>query len=138
MAMSHLILKEEVYAIVGAAMEVHSQKGCGFAEEVYQECLEIELAARKIPALPQKVLPVINKGLPLKKTHVADFLVYDRVIVELKALDKLTPQEDAQVINYLKVSALELGVLFNFGTRSLEWKRLVKTDRPPSEIDLQK
>src|SRR6266702_1698764 len=113
--MSKLILKDEVYAIIGAAMEVHREKGCGFAEAVYQECMEIELADRKIPALPLQEMVIHYKGRRLKKTYIADFLAHGKIIVELKALDALTSREEAQVINYLKASGLEVGVLINFG-----------------------
>lgn len=129
--MEKLILKEEVYAIVGAAMEVHREKGSGFSEPVYQECMEIELGGRRIPAEPQKDLHISYKGRFLKRTYIADFVVFGKVIVELKALDKLTPREESQMINYLKASGLELGVLLNFGGPSLEWKRVVLTRRGP-------
>jgi GxxExxY protein len=135
--MAELIFKEEVYAIVGAAMEVHRENGFGFSEPVYQECLEIELASRNIPFVPQKEMPVFYKGEQIKKTYIADLIAYEKIIVELKALDKLTSREEAQVINYLKVSKLEVGVLINFGAASLEWKRIVLTNRPIESIDLQ-
>ena len=77
------------------------------------------------------------KGRRLKKTYIADFLAYGKIIVELKALDALTSREEAQVINYLKASELEVGVLINFGAKSLEWKRIVLTARGPEIIDLQ-
>lgn len=127
--MTELLLKEEVYRIVGAAMEVHRDKGHGFSEPVYQECLEFELSDRAIPALPQVEMPIVYKGRKLKKHYVADFLVFGKVIVELKALEKLTSPEEAQVINYLKASGLEVAVLINFGAPSLEWKRIVLTNR---------
>jgi len=135
--MAELIFKDEVYAIVGAAMGVHREKSCGFAEPVYQECTEIELADRKIPALAQKEMPISYKGRPLKKTYIADFVAYDKIIVELKALDKLTSREESQVINYLKSSGLEVGVLINFGAPSLEWKRIVLTQHGLESVDLQ-
>jgi GxxExxY protein len=135
--MTELIFKEEVYAIVGAAMEVHRNKGCGFAEPVYQECMEIELPERGIPSTPQKEMPIYYKGRKLKKTYIADFVAHERIIVELKALDKLTGREEAQVINYLKASGLEVGVLINFGAPSLEWKRIVLTKQGPECVDLQ-
>jgi GxxExxY protein len=135
--MAKLIFKDEVFAIVGAAMEVHLEKGCGFAEPVYQECMEIELADRKIPAEAQKEMRIFYKGRQLKKTYLADFVVYDKIIVELKALDQLTSCEESQVINYLKSSGLELGVLINFGAASLEWKRIVLTNRAIESVDLQ-
>jgi GxxExxY protein len=135
--MPELILKDEVYAIVGAAMEVHREKGFGFNEPVYQECMEIELADRKIPAMAQKEMPISYKGRLLKKTYIADFVAFGKIVVELKALDKLTSREEAQVINYLKSSGLEVGVLINFGAPSLEWKRIVLTSRSPEAADLQ-
>jgi GxxExxY protein len=125
--MAELILKEEVYAIIGAAMAVHRDMGSGFLEPVYQECLEMELAGRAIPAVPQQELPVFYKGRRLKKTYIADLVAYGKIIVELKALDKLTPREESQAINYLKASGLEVALLINFGVESLEWKRLVLT-----------
>ena len=135
--MAKLILKDEVYAIVGAAMEVHREKGCGFAEPVYQECMEIELADRKVPAEAQKEMAIFYKGRQLKKTYLADFVAYVKIIVELKALDKLTSREESQVINYLKSSGLEVGILINFGAPSLEWKRIVLTNRGSETVDLQ-
>jgi GxxExxY protein len=127
--MQELILKEEVYAIVGAAMEVHREKGFGFSEPVYQECMELELVDRRIPSQPQQEMRLWYKGRPLKKTYVADFIAFGKIIVELKALDKLTSREESQVLNYLKASGLEVGVLVNFGAPSLEWKRIVLTNR---------
>jgi GxxExxY protein len=112
--------------------------GFGFSEPVFQECMEIELADRKIPAVAQKEMRIAFKGRTLKKTYLADFLAFDRIIVELKALDKLTSREDAQVINYLKASGHEVGAVINFGGRSLEWKRLVRTDKIPPAVDLKK
>lgn len=135
--MAKLILKDEVFAIVGAAMEVHREKGCGFAEPVYQECLEIELAERKISAEAQKEMAIFYKGRQLKKTYLADFVAYRKIIVELKALDQLTSREESQVINYLKSSGLEVGVLINFGAPSLEWKRIVLTNRAIEFVNLQ-
>ena len=135
--MPELIFKEEVYAIVGAAMEVHRENGFGFSEPVYQECLEIELASRNIPFVPQKEMPIFYKGKQIKKTYIADLIAHGKIVVELKALDKLTSREEAQVINYLKVSKLEVGVLINFGAPSLEWKQIVLTNRAIESVDLQ-
>jgi GxxExxY protein len=135
--MVELKFKKEVYAVVGAAMEVHREKGCGFAEPVYQECMEIELAGRKVPAEAQKEMAIFYKGRQLKKTYLADFVAFGKIIVELKALDKLTSREESQVINYLKSSGLEVGVLINFGALSLEWKRIVLTRPAIESIDLQ-
>ena len=136
--MEKLIHKEEVYTIVGAAMEVHREKGFGFSEPVYQECMEIELVQRKINCEPQKELPLVYKGYRLKKTYVADFVAFDKIIIEvIKALDKLTAREESQVLNYLKASGLEVGVLLNFGAPRLEWKRIVLTNRSLQKLDFQ-
>jgi GxxExxY protein len=135
--MAKLIFKDEVFAIIGAAMEVHREKGCGFAEPVYQECMEIELADRKIPSEAQKEMTIFYKGRQLKKTYLADFVAYGKIIVELKALDQLTSREESQVINYLKSAGLQVGVLVNFGAPSLEWKRIVLTNRAIESVDLQ-
>jgi GxxExxY protein len=128
--MTEIILKEEVYAIVGAAMEVHRILGCGFLEPVYQEALEIELTARGIPYTSQQVLPISYKGQRLKKTYVADFVIFGNIIVEIKALDCLSSREEAQVINYLKSTGIEVGLLINFGSRKLEWSRKILTHNP--------
>jgi GxxExxY protein len=135
--MAKLILKDEAYAIVGAAMEVHKDKGFGFLEAVYQECMEMELAAQGIPAVPLQEMPIFYKGRKLKKTYIADFVAYGKIIVELKALDKLTSREEAQVLNYLKASGFEIGILINFGGPSLEFKRIVRTERGGEPVDLQ-
>src|SRR5262245_40203402 len=90
------------YAVIGAAMEVHTQLGCGFLEPVYQEAMEIELAARNIPLRPQVELGVLYKGRPLRSTYVPDFICFENVIVELKALARIGGIEEAQVLNYLK------------------------------------
>jgi GxxExxY protein len=87
--------------------------------------------------VPQKEMPIFYKGKQIKKTYVADLIGYDKIVIELKALDKLTSREEAQIINYLKVSGLEVGVLINFGAPSLEWKRIVLTNRAVESIDFQ-
>ncbi len=126
--MTELHLKEEVYAIVGAGMEVYNELGCGFLEPVYQEALEIEFGSRKIPFESQNELPIFYKGRRLQKTYIADALVFGKVILEIKALDRLTSREESQILNYLKASGMEVGVLINFGSaHGLEWKRLVKS-----------
>ena len=122
---SELLYKEEVYAIVGAAMEVHNQLGCGFLEPVYQEAMELELAERRIPFVAQQELQICYKGHSLHKIYIVDLVVYGKIIVELKALENLTGREDAQLLNYLKASGFKLGLLINFGTESLKWKRRV-------------
>ena len=126
--MTELLLKEEVYKIVGAAMEVYNVLGSGFLEAVYQEAMEIELTERGIPFEPQKDLRITFKNRTLKKTYVADFLVFDKVVVEIKAIDRLTSHDEAQLLNYLKATGMQVGVLINFGSADkLEWKRRVWT-----------
>lgn len=126
--MNELLMKDEVYKIVGAAMEVYNERGVGFLEEVYQECLEIEFELRGIPFTPQQELPLYYKGRLLKKKYRADFVCYDKIIVEIKALDRLTTNEEAQILNYLRATTRELGVLINFGSRNkLEWERKIWT-----------
>ena len=123
-----LIYKDEVYAIIGAAMDVYNNLGSGFLEAVYQEAMEIETLARNIPALPEQKLLIQYKGAPLKKFYEADLLCYEKIIVEIKAMDRLTSREEAQLLNYLKATGLPVGVLINFGAHNdLEWKRMVLT-----------
>ena len=124
---SDLILKEEAYQIVGAAMEVSNQLGCGFLEAVYQEALEIEFNERGIPAIPQKRIPISYKGKVLNKEYIADFLCHDQILVEIKAIKAITEIEEAQILNYLKATDFQLGLIINFGSSRLEWKRYVLT-----------
>ncbi len=126
-----LLLKNEVFQIVGAAMEVSNELGCGFLEAVYQEALGIELDERKIPHVQQKLIEIPYKDRILKKEYNADFLCYDRIIVEIKAIKAITGIEKAQILNYLKATNLPLGLIINFGTPQLEWKRYVNTRRKP-------
>jgi GxxExxY protein len=125
--MSELLFKDEVYAIIGAAMEVHNQLGVGFLEPVYQEAMEIELPSRSIPFMPQQEIQIHYKDRDLNKTYRADFLVFNEIIVEIKAIDGLSGHEESQLLNYLKATRLELGLLINFGGNNLEWKRMVRT-----------
>jgi len=111
------------YAILGAAMEVHRQLGCGFLEPVYQEALALEFESQAVPFRLEVELPVFYKGQKLNISYRADFICFDAIVVELKALGKLGGIEEAQIINYLKASGFDLGLLINFGARSLEYRR---------------
>jgi GxxExxY protein len=116
---------QQTYTIIGAAMKVHRELGHGFLEAVYQEALAIEFEKKKIPFKREMQIPITYCGVILQTYYKADFICYDQIIVELKALSRLTNIEEAQVINYLKATKLQKGMLFNFGTSSLEYKRLV-------------
>ena len=115
----------ETYAIIGAAMAVHRTLGCGFLEAVYQEALAIELGAQGVPFMTQAPLTIRYRGRALTTSYRADFLCFDTVIVELKALPRLSGLEEAQLLNYLKASQRERGLLLNFGTQTLEYKRII-------------
>jgi len=120
------------YAIIGAAMEVHRQLGCGFLEAVYQKALALELSARDVPFRSEVDLPVYYKGQKLDVSYRADFVSFDTIVVELKALAKLTGVEESQLINYLKATGLETGLLVNFGAKSLEYRRFTTRPTPPT------
>ncbi len=122
--MKDIIYKEESYKIIGACMEVHNELGCGFLEPVYHEALEIVFNKNGIYYQREKELRIMFCGEFLKKTYNADFVCYDKIILELKALNALLPEHEGQVINYLKTSKLMLGILVNFGCPSLEYKRI--------------
>ena len=118
---------KRTYAIIGAAMEVHKNLGHGFLEAVYQEALGLEFDMQAIPNKPEHLIRISYKGKHLKKKYQVDFLCYDEIVLEIKALSKLTGNEEAQLINYLKATGLKIGLLINFGAKSLEYKRLVFT-----------
>ena len=129
--MAELILKQEVYSIIGAAFEVYNVLGVGFLEAVYQAALEEELNLRKIPHIPQQEILVKYKGKPLRKSYIADIVAYGKVIVEIKAIDHITSRDYSQVLNYLKATGFPLGLLINFGSeKDMEWKRIVNTPKP--------
>jgi GxxExxY protein len=129
--MSEYKRDERTFAIIGAAMEVHRQLGCGFLEPVYQEALWMELHLRDVPCRREVELPIVYKGEKLHITYRVDFICFESVLVEIKALSKLGGVEESQILNYLKASGHEIGLLLNFGTRSLEYKRFIWGDYHP-------
>jgi len=124
--MAELIFKNEVYQIVGAAMDVYYTLGRGFLEPVYQEALEIEMRHREIAFEAQRPLMIKYKGSELKKRYLADFVCFGKIIVEIKACEALTSRDESQLINYMKATGMRVGLLFNFcSTAKLEWKSYV-------------
>jgi len=120
-----LLYKDEVFAFIGAAIEVHRQLGSGFLESVYEEALIIELGVRQIPFVSQPKLNIYYKENPLTKVCIPDLLIFETIVVELKAVDQLTNREVAQVLHYLKATKLRLGLLVNFGKEKLDWQRII-------------
>ena len=120
-----LLFKNESYAIIGAAMEVHRTLGNGFLESVYQESLGLEFNKRKIPFSREKILELFYKGDKLSKYFVADFICFEKIVLELKSVSGLTNEHEAQVFNYLKATQMNLALLINFGANSLQYKRIV-------------
>ena len=115
----------QTYAIIGAAMEIHRRLGHGFLEAVYQEAAELEFSRQNIPFQREVALPVRYRDTILSTSYRADFICFSDIIVEFKALSRLTTIEEAQVFNYLKATGYRRGLLINFGASSLEYKRLV-------------
>lgn len=123
-----LLYRDEVYRIIGACLAVHKDKGNGFAEPVYQDALEIELELTGIPFDAQRNYRIHYRDRPLEHTYTPDLLCFDKIIVELKAAKALTDEHRAQLMNYLKVTGLPLGLLVNFGSYPrLEWERIILT-----------
>ena len=114
-AKEELLFKDECYAIQGAIFEVYREMGCGFLEAVYQECLEKEFRSRELPFEAQKELLLSYKSQPLSQTYKPDFICYGNIIVELKSVKEIASEHKAQLLNYLKATGLELGLLVNFG-----------------------
>ena len=118
---------KRTYAIIGAAMEVHKQLGSGFLEAVYQEALAIELTLRAIPFDREILLPITYKGQRLQTGYRADFICFENIVVELKALRRMGGVDEAQILNYLKVTKHPVGLILNFGGKSLEYRRYANT-----------
>lgn len=124
--MDNLLYRDEVFEIVGAAIEVHRELGDGFLEPVYQESLQIELTHRNTPFEAQKRLQLFYKETALKKEYIPDFICFDKIVVEIKALDRLSSIETSQILNYLKATKMRVGLLINCGSvGKLEWKRYI-------------
>ena len=128
--MAEIVYKAESYAIIGACFEVYNEKGCGFLEPVYQECLGIEFEYQGIPAIAKPSLTLSYRGRILKQTYEPDYVCFGKIIVELKAVSALTDQHRAQLLNYLHATGFELCPLVNFGHYpGLEYERIAKTQR---------
>ena len=125
--MTKLVFKEETYQIRGACFEVYKEKGCGFLESVYQECLEIELGLQNIHFTPQPRLRLEYKGRPLQSEYIPDLICFEKIVVELKAVAELNNEHRAQVHNYLKATGFKLGLLVNFGHfPQIEIERIIR------------
>ena len=117
---------QQTYQIIGACMEVHRELGSGFLEAVYQEALEYEFSDRNIPFISQPDVTINYKKRKLKKIYIPDFFCFNEIIIEIKAISKITEIDDAQILNYLKATEFKRGLLVNFGAKSLEYKRFVR------------
>jgi len=115
----------KTYAIIGAAMEVHRELGCGFLEAIYQDVFEMELGLRGIPFVREANIPVFYKGQQLRSNYRVDFLCYGDLPVELKAMSLMTGVEEAKLIHYLKSARHKIGMLINFGAPALDWRRMI-------------
>lgn len=124
--MPQIIYEKECYHIIGACFEVHKELGPGFWEAVYQEALTIEFLKRKIPYEKEKELRLYYKDVKLEKRYKVDFYCYEKIILEIKALSGFLSEHESQLINYLTATKLRLGILINFGERSLKYKRIIK------------
>ncbi len=123
------IYKDEGYKFMSAAFEVYNDRGYGLAEEIYQECLEIELELREIPFRSKAELKCFYKGRELRKRYVPDLFVFGCLVVELKAVTELAPEHEAQLLNYMRIARQPVGYLVNFGHKgTLEWKRFILSE----------
>lgn len=126
--MIDLIYKDESYAIIGACFEVYKDKGCGFVEPVYQECLSIELEHQGIPFVAQQQLDLYYRERKLSHIYKPDFVCFGKIVIEIKAVTKLVDEHRAQMMNYLKATGFQLGLLVNFGHYpGIEYERIVST-----------
>lgn len=134
---SDLIYKDESYAIIGACFAVYKEKGCGFLEPVYHECLEIEFESQKIPFFSKPPQTLQYRGRTLVQTFMPDFICYGKIIVEIKAVSALADEHRAQLLNYLSATSCALGLLVNFGHYpKMEYERLITRKREPVDVCL--
>ena len=134
--MPEIIYKNESYAIVGACFEVYNGKGCSFLEPVYQECLAIEFEHQGIPAISKPLLTFSYRDRVLRQTYQPDFVCFEKVVLELKAVSTLADEHRAQLLNYLHATGFELGLLVNFGHYpKLEYERIAKTEQTKTKKD---
>ncbi len=131
--MEKFLYEKESYAIRGCLMNVFNELGSGFLEKVYQEALEIEFKEKGIPYIREAHLKISYKGHEIKQDYIADFICYDKIIVELKAVEKLNEVHQAQVFNYLKATGFDLAILANFGEKMLKMERLFNFMKKKSE-----
>jgi len=124
----NLLFRQEVFQIIGGCFAVYNDKGHGFVEPVYQDCMEIELAHLGIPFDPQRELALAYREQTLRHTYIPDLICYGKIIIELKAVKELNDEHRAQVLNYLKATDMQLGLLVNFGHHpDLQWERIILT-----------
>jgi len=134
--MTEIIHKQESYKIVGACFEIYNDKGCGFLEPVYQECLAIEFECQRIPAIAKPSLTLSYRERTLAQVYLPDFVCFQKIIVELKAVSELVDEHRAQLLNYLHATGFELGLLVNFGHYpKLEYERIAKTQQVKTKTD---
>jgi GxxExxY protein len=123
--MADIFYENESYQIVKACITVHNELGCGFLEAIYHEALALEFRSISIPFEQERLLEIYYKGIKLQKNYIADFICYGKIILELKALNRISIEHESQVLNYLKISGFKLGIITNFGERSFKYKRIV-------------
>lgn len=129
-----LLNKDLTGRILGAAMEVHRELGCGFLEALYQEAFEHELKPNRINFVSQKPHRVAYKDIILRHPYIPDLIVEEKVVVDLKAIREIGAIEEAQMLNYLKITMMPVGLIINFSRRSLEWKRLILSEASPVDL----
>ena len=132
--MTEIIFKEESYKIIGSCFEVYNELGPGYLEAVYQEALSVEFTKQNIPFVAQGEMNVFYKGIELKKKYYPDFRCFDIIILEIKAEENLSRVDESQLLNYLKGTKMPLGLLVNFGSDKLQYKRFANTMRKSANI----